>query len=413
MTTRPLDPEDLARLRMDTAENPMVITAVVRLDRGLAWDELVELVEQRLLVHERLRARITSGAIHRAPRWGGGPVDPRNHVSRVTLATAPRSDVDLADLVSDLMARPLDLRTSPWHLWLVDGADSSTLVFRVHHVLADGVSLLRLLFAFSDEGASVAMPEPPRPSPRPAGLDRAHAAALARLARLAVRRPDRAPNLSGRLSGRKRVAWTNPIDLESLRRAAHAVEAHVNDVFLAVLAGALRDVLAPDRRESLHALVPVALERDAQHLGNHFVSVFVPLPVCLASPAARVRAARDAMRECRALAGVSLGRALLAGASLAGRRAERLVVRLLSRRASLVATDLAGPPSPLHLGGSLVTDVLFAAPAPGSIALSANAFSYAGQLRVTIASDAAILADPGRLAALVDEHARATVAALS
>jgi hypothetical protein len=118
------------------------------------------------------------------------------------------------------------------------------------------------------------------------------------------------------------------------------------------------------------------------------------------------------MKEAREQAGVALGQTLVAGATLLGQYVERLAVGVLSRKASLVATNLAGPPAPLHLGGRLITDVMFAAPAPGSIALSANAFSYGGKLRVTIASDAAVVSDPARIARLFDEHARSMITSL-
>jgi hypothetical protein len=59
-----LTPEDAARLRMSVPENPMVIMAALLLERPLARDVLVNLVEARLLRHERFRRRIIE------PRWG-------------------------------------------------------------------------------------------------------------------------------------------------------------------------------------------------------------------------------------------------------------------------------------------------------------------------------------------------------
>ena len=407
-----LDADDQARLGMDTVENPMVITAVVRVEGALDAGTLLALVEDRILIHERLRSRIEhTGLLHRTPCWREADTDARDQVTRVVLAPLHASEGDLTELVSDLMAQPLDPERPPWHLWLVDcGNGGSVLVFRIHHAIADGIGLLHLLFGFSDEGEGTILPQA---RSTPPSTDRGRIKRAAALARLMFRRSD-PPCLAGALSGYKRIAWTAPIDLEKLHRAAHAADAHINDVLLGILAGALRDliVLDGDVPDVLHALVPVSLGHDAHALGNHFVSVFVPLPVGLTSATARVHAARDAMREARAQSGVPLGRTLVAGASLAGRHAEQAAVRVLSRKASLVATDLAGPPIPLHVAGHLITEVVFAAPAPGSVGLSASAFSYAGQLRVTIASDAAVIREPTRLTSLVEAHADATIAAL-
>jgi hypothetical protein len=409
MQARRLSPEDLARLEMETAENPMVVTAIVRLDGHLDRNALLRLVETRLLVHEHMRERITSGRT-RVPSWEEQPTDARDHVTSLASPRPLTTDRDLADAVEGVMRRPLDCATWPWHVYLLQEPRGSALVFRVHHALADGVSLLRLLFAFSDEGVRIRMHDAHHPQKHGDIARRSRAAALARLF---VRRADAPPTLSGPLSGEKRLAWTAPIDVEAMRTAAHEVEAHINDVFLAVLAGALRELLPGDERSVLHALVPVALEHDDRGLGNHFVSLFVPLPVAVASPVERVQRARAAMAAARSQSGVGLGRALVSGVSLLGLgRAARMGVRALSRKASLVATNLAGPPLPLRIDGHMIEDTMFAAPTPGSIALSANTFSYAGKLRVTIASDAAVLPAPDRFAALVGEQALATIEAL-
>jgi hypothetical protein len=45
--------------------------------------------------------------------------------------------------------------------------------------------------------------------------------------------------------------------------------------------------------------------------------------------------------------------------------------------------------------------------------MSSSTFSYAGSLRVTIATDAAVVADPARVVRRVEEEARALVAALA
>jgi len=436
-----LDDDDAARLGMDTPENPMVVTAVVRLDGPLDVETLLRLIDERIFVHEHMRARVVREGLLRRGRWREVPASARHHVTHVELTNARRSPDALADLVSDLMTRTLDPSSSPWHLWLVDGATpGSTLVFRIHHALADGIALLGLLFSFSDEGAVLGGPraplmrsahEPPplSPSARGAFALRANAADTTRpsasafvrraaeLARLFVRRADAAP-VRAPLSGHKRIAWTAPIDLALMRRAAHVADAHINDLWLGILAGALRELghgaatTGTHGPSPVHALVPVALRHASHEMGNDFVSVFVRLPVEVASPIERVHAARDAMRVARAHEGVGLGRLLVAGASIVGKHAERAAVRALSHKASLVATNLAGPPVPLHVAGREIAEIVFASPAPGSVALTANAFSYAGQLRVTIASDVARVPDPTRVARVVEAHARATIAAL-
>lgn len=162
----------------------------------------------------------------------------------------------------------------------------------------------------------------------------------------------------------------------------------------------------------MHALVPVALPHAQGALGNRFASLFVPLPIDVAGEVDRVLAARDGMREARAASGVELGRSLVGAAFALRQHVGRIGVRLLSRRATLVLSNLAGPPAALHVGGRRIESIVFAAPTSGSLALSASAFSYEGQLRVTIATDTAVVADPWSVVELFEDEMRATLAAL-
>lgn len=67
--------------------------------------------------------------------------------------------------------------------------------------------------------------------------------------------------LSRRLGGRKVAAWSTPVDLLVVKRVAAALDATVNDVLLAVTAGALRRLLVDggDKPHDLHVFVPVDL----------------------------------------------------------------------------------------------------------------------------------------------------------
>jgi diacylglycerol O-acyltransferase len=409
----PLDREDAARLFMGTRANPMVVTAVLELDGRLTEDELRDVIRDRLVVHERFRDRIDVPALPlRPPRWREDTrFDLGRHVSRVALAKGD----DLAHLASELASEPLDPRHPRWKLWLVDLPDDrSALVLRIHHAIADGVALLGVLFGVSDEGAGSWTPTvtPPRPA---TGTRGDVAARVRSLASMLARGADAPRALAGRLGTRKRLAWSGPLELQRVRAAGHAVGARVNDVVLACLSGALRLWLADHgslTAAPIHALVPVTLPGDGASLGNHYVSLFVPLPVHVASRAERVRVVSRAMEEARAHGGLSLGRALVGVAGALGGRLEHAGVRYFSRKASIVASNVPGPPTTLHLAGRAITSIVFASPAPGSVALSASVFSYAGSLRLTISADARLVPDARVIARTFEEELHALEAEL-
>jgi len=383
---------------MGTRHNPMVVTAVLRLGGRLDLDALHTLVATRALGLPRMRARIVVPWLG-TPRWEEPTaLRPEMFVTQLPPLASNSDERALADLVAEIAATPLDFTRPPWHLWSIDDASgATTIVARIHHAIADGVSLLGVLFALSDEGAGV-VPITPSSS-------RIVASGFGDLFSHTpkTRRP-RA--LSRPLGGHKRFAWSRAFPLTELRQRAHAFSAHVNDVLLASIGGALREFLlrrgeSPDA--PLRALVPIALPH-ADSVGNQFVSAFVPIPVHLEHPVARLMAARDAMRAARTKAGLGLGRMLVWGTSLTtavggrlGGFLERAGVLAASRGVSLVASDLAGPPIPLHFGSVPITSILFASPVPGTVPIAFSAFGYAGSLRITVSVDDTVVGDPWEL----------------
>ena len=266
MTNERLSAVDAAWLRMDTPTNRMMITGIFIFDERLELGALEQLLEERLLSHERFRQRIVDGP--RGPAWQLDPeFDLRSHLHHVALP-APGDRAALAELVSDLASSPLDRARPLWQAHLVDGlaGGGSALVTRLHHCIADGIALVRVLLSLTDDARGAAPRHVGRELPHVEGL--VHRARLAaNEARAAVRLvtlpPDPPTVLSERTGVRKRVAWSAPLPLAPLDARARAAGATINDVLLAAVAGALRDQL--DARHAwrdgleVRAMIPVNL----------------------------------------------------------------------------------------------------------------------------------------------------------
>src|SRR5260370_261618 len=103
------------------------------------------------------------------PRWRGSlphwqedeQFEIDNHVSHVGLP-APGGDAALRDMVSDLMSVPLDFSKPLWHMHVIDGyKEGSVVLARVHHSIADGIALVRVMLSLTDESPN---PKPTRAS---------------------------------------------------------------------------------------------------------------------------------------------------------------------------------------------------------------------------------------------------------
>ena len=452
---------DAAWLGMDSPDNLMMVTAVLHLDEPVDRERLAAVLEHRLVSRfPKFSMRpLPSGSPFEQPVWTTDPdFDLRRHVVEAgTLA----DDNAVAQLVSDLLSQPLDMRHSPWQFHLVDvpagvgladsfGSSSrpgSALVARLHHCLADGIALAGVLLSLTDDnpheapdasadngslGGRAADPRRPGLRSRVAegsrdvaavtGIDPLvprsvrQAAASVRFALrvlytglgLLFAARDPRTRLTGRLGTRKAAAWSGQLDLAMVKRVAGALGATVNDVLLAVTAGALRRHLLAhgDRAYDLRIFVPVDLRPPDEPvpvtLGNKFGIVFIKLPVAEADPVARVHLVHQRMSTVKAGAQAASTFAILAIVGALPSWGHRLAVRVLGAKSTAIVTNVPGPREPVFLAGARLTRLAFWVPQAGSVALGVSVLSYAGEVSVGVASDHNVLPDPGEITRAVE-----------
>ena len=169
----------------------------------------------------------------------------------------------------------------------------------------------------------------------------------------------------------------------------------VNDVVLAVVAGALRSFLIARgvRTEGLElrALVPVSVRAEDEHgqMGNRIVVMRGPLPVYISDPLARLRfvkQAMDGLKESKQ----ALGAEVIAGAQnfapptiLA--QASRL--NFSTRLFNLIVTNVPGPQFPLYVLGRRMLEAYPVAFLPEHHALAIAIMSYNGQMNFGLLGD--------------------------
>lgn len=412
---------DAAWLHMDSPKQHMVITAAFRFAEPVTLVEVHDLVATRVARHPRFRQRVAPPRVPvGTPHWEEVPdFAPGPHLFERPLDGD--DDRALARALSELASTPLDRSRPLWTAHLLTGhADGPVLAVRLHHAIGDGVSLVRLLLALTDHGEAapqtVGVAAPPRPRGLVARGNTAvgHAAALARMTLLA---PDPMTVLRGELGPRKRVAWTRRFGLDALRAAARACDAKLNDLLVAVTAGALRRYLT-DRQglpslAELRALVPVFL-RGADGdggLGNHFGLVFLPLLVGIGDPRERVRASREANDRVKASADAAVAFEVLAAMGAAGPSVENLGIDLFTRKASVMITNVPGPSGALWMAGHRVVGLDVWAPVAGHIGTGVSLATYDGGVRVGVLSDARLVPDPQAIALAWESEAELLLAA--
>ncbi|MFP2911911.1 wax ester/triacylglycerol synthase domain-containing protein, partial [Pyxidicoccus sp. 3LFB2] len=163
---------DALWFHMEEPANLMMITAVLWFEGRLDFERLQAVVRERLVErYPRFRQRVVLGRLG-LPQWEDAPdLDLDAHLARLTVS-APGDRAALETLVGEWMSTPLE-RTRPlWQFHVLEGAQGGdVLLARLHHCLADGIALARVLLTLTDaEGADEGVaPELREERPLPAG----------------------------------------------------------------------------------------------------------------------------------------------------------------------------------------------------------------------------------------------------
>ncbi|MFI8932302.1 wax ester/triacylglycerol synthase family O-acyltransferase [Streptomyces sp. NPDC053474] len=459
-----LAPLDLAFWSIESADHPMHLGAlgVFAADSPSAAAHAAELLAARAAAVPGLRLRIRQvllplGGAARHPVPGFDPLD------HVRLA-APVRDFQAA--AGALLQRPLGRDRPPWEAHVLPRTDgrSFAVLFKFHHALADGLRALTLAAAVMDQAARAEPPAVPaaRPAPRPPWWRALDPRALPGLAAAA---PGRAAAVPGRAAGSLRSAagslrsaagdvgralgigasvaratWgtrscaaltSRPtgtrrtegvlLDLDDVHRVRKTAGGTVNDVLIAVVAGALRRWLDERGDGSAgvapRALVPVSRRRPrtAHPQGNRLSGYLVRLPVDEPAPLARVAAVRAAMdrnKDAGPLRGAGAVALLADHVPPLGHRVGGPAVAHAARLLfDVLVTSVPLPSLGLALGGCPLTEVYPFAPLARGQALAVAVSTYRGRVHYGLVADAAAVPDLERLAGCVRAELAGLVAA--
>jgi WS/DGAT/MGAT family acyltransferase len=396
---------------------------------GYSFDKIRDLVSSRLEQAPIFRRRLVEVPLRLGhPYWVNDPTfDIEYHIRRGAVP-APGGVEELAQFVGDVCSRQLD-RTKPlWEMYIVEGLRGGQIavVTKIHHCTIDGVSGAELLSELFDLEPAPA-PRPVSETPvsvdehlpsdlklvaqslgtrltRPLGITTLAwrtGRALLDVRRVRARGSGRAAlplttprtSLNASITPHRRVAFSS-ISLEDAKRIRRACDTTLNDVVLAVCAGALRKYLIDGDElpnEPLVATVPVSTApTDANRRGANKVSaMFVGLPCHIADPVERLQAIREgtkgAKEEHNALgADVLLNwteHATPNVFSAAARAYTRLKLADHHRPIhSLVISNVPGPDFPLYLAGSELVAGFPLGPVMDGAGLNITVMSYRGVL---------------------------------
>jgi diacylglycerol O-acyltransferase len=433
MGTHHMSAVDSAWLRMDQPGNLLVINSVMWSSQAADFEQLRTVMEDRMINRfPRFRqyprdSRIPMG---RAEWVDDDDFDTERHYRYVTLP-APGDQAALEAYVSSQSGVPLPLDQPLWQVHFISGFDGGTAaLFRIHHAVADGISLMRVVLSLTDDGpgdlfqpvhdpgnarAVVHAAESVvgyglglvRHPSRIAGLIGTVTHDAARLLHLATLSTKPKSVLSGDVGPTKSVTWTPPMPLDVVKQVGRVSGTTVNDVLLATLSAALGSYLVERGTPlpSVRVMVPVNLRPlDGPlpaELGNEFGFYFVDLPTGPMAPAERLAAMHAHVEEIKGSPEALVAFGVLAGLGAAPKVVEDLGVAFFGSKAVGVVTNVPGPREPVYLAGARVDGFIGWVPRGGDMGFGVSIFSYAGDVVVGFSTDAGLMPDPQRLRELM------------
>jgi WS/DGAT/MGAT family acyltransferase len=457
----PLSYLDASFLALETRTSHMHVAGVALFDAaplkgedgGIDIARIRAHVASKLQYIPRYRQRLEWVPYDRRPVWVDDQHFALDYHLRHSSLPRPGTETQLKHLAGRIVSTPLDRNKPLWELWVIEGVedDRFAIIAKIHHCMIDGVSGIDLTTILLNVTPSSDIDESPewipRPAPTPTQLAVAEAARLTRkvidrLANLSdtVRQgvaltdrtrdktaaamsslrsgwlttADRTP-LNPDIGPNRRFNWTE-LPLAAVKEVKDSLGGSVNDVVLAITAGAVRRFLIDDRDYDVsdvefRVMNPVSTRRPDQRgaLGNQVAMWLLDLPIQEPDVRARYELIKERTRNLKqtnqavgaaALVELSSGTPITL-LSLANR-----VVGSKMRPFNMTVTNIPGPQFPMYLLESEMIANYPMVPLWAQHGVGVALFSYNGRLLWGIHADYDTLPDSDRFLDAIQESFR-------
>ncbi len=422
---------------------------------------------------EPLRRRVVEvpfGLDH--PYWVNDPdFDLDFHVRQIGLAPPGAAD-QLAEQVARIIGRPMDRSHPLWEVYVIEGLGDGrwAMLTKFHHATVDGAAGVIMLKMFTDESRDAEWAWEPvawTPEPLPSDSDllkltvgnllanpvkatrlslkvvrnMAESAGLDSLSGVVARGRELIASTAGRSEEAEAVAdqirrvampitpapptpWNKSVGphrrfamrstpLSNIKRLKEATGGTVNDVVMAICAGALREYLLRHDAlpaEPLRAMVPVSIRTGLEEdpWTNRVSSIVAELPTDCDDPVERVARCKAAMqvakRQMDLVPATTLTEATDVTSPVIAGAAIRLMARLSDRvnlPVNVVISNVPGPREALFFAGCKLDNYIPVSTISNGIGLNITVHSYEDRLDFGLVSDRDLIPD---LWDLVDLH---------
>ncbi|MXP47058.1 wax ester/triacylglycerol synthase family O-acyltransferase [Altererythrobacter luteolus] len=454
---------DASFVALETRNSPMHIGSLLIYNPETApggfvrFKDILNFFESRMQLSRTIRQRMVKVPFDLDyPYWIEDPdFDLEYHVRHVALPK-PGDWRQLCIQAARIFARPLDLTRPPWEFTIVEGLDniegvtkgSYAMVTKVHHAAIDGMSGVDLLEAMHTLEPDAPPPETPdtwQAEKIPSAVEllgRSYVSALANPMKQLEVAAKAAPGIANAIKGLavkdfkvgadmvaprcrfNRVISPNRVvegrsvplaDIKAIRALAPGCK--VNDVFLAIVGGAMRKYLLskddlPGRTLTAMAPISVRSKDEKGDMGNQVAAMIAPLGTHIEDPAERLafvhdkttnsKAMTEAMgaRNMTEMSKVSPALFMALGAQLYTRLG---LANRVSAPYSTVVTNVPGPPVSIYSSGARLESQMGLLCLTDGLGLGHVVQSYVDEATIAFTACRSLMPDPDFYAQCIEE----------
>lgn len=460
---RQLQGMDASFVALETRNSPMHIGSILIYDPATApggfvrYKDILRFFESRMQLSKTMRQRLVRVPFDLDyPYWiEDKDFDLEYHVRHIALPE-PGDWRQLCIQAARIFARPLDLTKPPWEFTVVEGLTkvpgvspgSYAMVTKVHHAAIDGMSGIDLMEALHTLDPHAAAPQQPdtwkgEDLPGPVQL-------LGRSWFNAITNPMKqlevaaraAPGLARAIKGlavqdfklhgemiaprtrfnavlsQARVVEGRSVplkDIKAIRVAAPG--AKVNDVFLAIIGGAMRKYLLahddlPDKTLTAMAPISVRAGEEKGDMGNQVAAMIAPLGTHIADPLERLAYVHSQTVNSKAMTDALGARNMTEASKVSPALFMALGAQLYTRLGlanrmgppfTTVVTNVPGPPVPIYSAGARLESMMGLLCLTDGLGLGHVVQSYCKEATIAFTACRKLLPDPEFYAACIEE----------
>lgn len=424
---------DLLMWNVDHPTGLTNITAIMFFKSPLDIDKVSTILDQKVDDILKFKERVVMK--NGKPVWHYDELfDIKSHVHRVALP-GEGNDKALMEMVSDLISTPLDYTKPLWQIHIIENyKGGSALLWRIHHAIGDGASLVTALLGLTDFKGLPNRKSKQHGSKKSFSWNKKWKEAIhisettLNKVKGIINNPKEREEIidgisntyndiksiitasnnsnsiyKGELGVQKLAAWSKEISLSDIKKISKHYNVKVNDTLLAILSGALRRHMEfhhQDTNIEFNIACPVDMRQSANDmdLGNKVGAIVLNLPIDIVDVQQRMKLISDKTSRLKKSLEPSLAYYYTQFISdFIPKKLELYSAKILGSKIMALLSNVPGPKESISFAGEQIENIMFWLPHTYSMGMALSVLSYNNKVMLGITVDSKVIKDPEKI----------------